>query len=112
MPPAEKNAPTWTVVRPSILMVPRLGGVAVPIHPSTVRINAEILIQWYLCNRAEDHTVMIQTPIGWKFHLCDFLNLLTGGLDTSDLLVSGHFRPHLFQLNAISVLHNYVFDSD
>lgn len=55
---------------------------------------------------------MIQTPVRWKFHIRNFLNLLIDSVNAPDFLVSGHVGPHMLQLNAISVLHNDVFGPD
>jgi hypothetical protein len=81
-----------------VVVISRFANIAVPISSPAMRADADALLQRQL-----------QAPVGWKFHVNNFFDLLIDSIYAIDLLCSRHDWPLVVQLNAAGVFHNDVF---
>lgn len=91
------------------MVISRLTDVTVPIDRTTVRSDAEPLVQSLLGGCDERSIGEVQAPVSWKFNIHHFFDLLINGVYASDFLAPGHGWPFLMQLNTGGVLHDDIF---
>ena len=92
-----------------VVVISRFANVAVPIHSSAMRPDAELLVQSLLRARVERGINKIQAPVSWKFNIYHIFDFLIDSVYTSYLLVPSYSWPSLVQLNTGGVFHDDIF---
>ena len=86
---------TRASIRLDALVVPGLANIAIPVLSATVRTNTIAISDILFYRMVREHISKVQTTIHWEFKPHDLSNVFYDGLDTPELLLSGHFWPSL-----------------